>query len=71
MNKEYLNTNLKNESVRNAFKEKVSDFDAVLISTNHSSIDYAELAKWSECIVDTRNALNEVGSKNENHIFKA
>ena len=35
-------------------KETVSDFDAVLISTNHSTINYKELAEWSECIIDTR-----------------
>lgn len=52
-------------------KEAVSDFDAVLISTNHSTIDYAELAEWSNCIIDTRNSLNGAVVKNENHIFKA
>lgn len=52
-------------------KETVSDFDAVLISTNHSSIDYAELAEWSECVIDTRNAINGVEAKNGKHIFKA
>ncbi|MDZ7808035.1 MAG: nucleotide sugar dehydrogenase [Gracilimonas sp.] len=52
-------------------KETVSDFDAVLISTNHSTIDYAELAEWSECVVDTRNAMRGIEAKGENHIFKA
>ncbi|WP_103665879.1 nucleotide sugar dehydrogenase [Gracilimonas amylolytica] len=52
-------------------KETVSGFDAVLISTNHSTIDYDELAEWSECIIDTRNAMNGIEAKNENHIFKA
>jgi UDP-N-acetyl-D-glucosamine dehydrogenase len=52
-------------------KKTVSEFDAVVISTNHSTIDYAELADWNECIIDTRNAMNEVETKGENHIFKA
>jgi UDP-N-acetyl-D-glucosamine dehydrogenase len=52
-------------------KEIVSGFDAVIISTNHSSIDYKELAEWSECIVDTRNAMAGIETKNDSHIFKA
>jgi UDP-N-acetyl-D-glucosamine dehydrogenase len=43
----------------------------VLISTNHSTIDYAELAEWSECIVDTRNAMMGIENKSDKHIFKA
>jgi UDP-N-acetyl-D-glucosamine dehydrogenase len=52
-------------------KKTVSDFDAVVISTNHSTIDYVELADWNECIIDTRNAMAGIKAKNENHIFKA
>ena len=52
-------------------KETVSGFDAVVISTNHSSIDYAELAEWSDCIIDTRNSMNGIKTKNKHHIFKA
>lgn len=36
---------------------EISQFDAVVISTAHKNIDYKELAKWSECIVDTRNVM--------------
>lgn len=35
----------------------ISCFDAVLIATNHKSVDYQELADWAHCIVDTRNAM--------------
>ena len=35
----------------------VAGFDLVLIATNHSCVNYQELAKWSSCIVDTRNAM--------------
>ena len=52
-------------------KEVVSSFDAVVISTNHSSIDYSELADWNNCIIDTRNAMKGIEQKNEKHIFKA
>ena len=49
----------------------VSEFDAVIISTNHSGIDYSELAEWNDCIIDTRNAMKGVRPKDEKHIFKA
>jgi UDP-N-acetyl-D-glucosamine dehydrogenase len=35
----------------------VQGFDATVIATNHASINYQELADWSPCIVDTRNAM--------------
>jgi len=38
----------------------VAGFDLVLIATNHSGVNYQELAKWSSCIVDTRNAMAQV-----------
>jgi len=52
-------------------QKKVAGFDAVLISTDHSDIDYAQLAEWSDCIIDTRNAMKSVTPKNGKHIFKA
>ncbi len=35
----------------------VRGFDAVLIATNHKSVNYQELAEWAPCILDTRNAM--------------
>lgn len=35
----------------------ISGFDLVLIATNHANVNYPELAAWSKCIVDTRNAM--------------
>src|ERR1043166_7631225 len=35
----------------------LNSFDAVVIVTNHSSVNYQELADWAHCIVDTRNAM--------------
>jgi UDP-N-acetyl-D-glucosamine dehydrogenase len=41
-------------------KEIMSSFDLVLIATNHASVNYAELASWAKCIVDTRNAMSGI-----------
>lgn len=43
-------------------RETISSFDLVVIATNHSSVNYGELAAWSECIVDTRNAMSAVAT---------
>lgn len=44
-------------------KAEVSSFDAVVISTAHSNVNYEELAVWSNCIVDTRNAMAAISTK--------
>jgi UDP-N-acetyl-D-glucosamine dehydrogenase len=44
-------------------RETVAGFDLVLISTNHASLNYQELAEWAPCIVDTRNAMAVVKTK--------
>jgi UDP-N-acetyl-D-glucosamine dehydrogenase len=44
-------------------RETVQSFDAVIISTNHQSVSYKELADWSPCIVDTRNAMANIAAK--------
>src|ERR1700737_1250283 len=38
----------------------IESFDLVLIATNHSCVNYQELADWAERIVDTRNAMATV-----------
>jgi UDP-N-acetyl-D-glucosamine dehydrogenase len=40
--------------------EAVSSIDSVLISTDHTNIDYRALVKWSKLVVDTRNATRSV-----------
>jgi UDP-N-acetyl-D-glucosamine dehydrogenase len=35
----------------------LGSFDVALIATRHSCVNYRELAEWSRCIVDTRNAM--------------
>jgi UDP-N-acetyl-D-glucosamine dehydrogenase len=44
-------------------RETVQSYDAVVIATNHQSVSYQELADWSPCIVDTRNAMAGVATK--------
>ncbi|MFC1552714.1 nucleotide sugar dehydrogenase, partial [Candidatus Latescibacterota bacterium] len=48
----------------------IKDFDAVVISTDHSSIDYSELAEHAQLIVDTRNAMKNVSGEKKN-IYKS
>jgi len=43
-------------------KKTITTFDAVLIATNHACVNYEQLADWTECIVDTRNAMAKVGT---------
>jgi len=38
----------------------IANFDLVLIATNHSCVNYHDLADWARCIVDTRNAMASV-----------
>ncbi|NOS69411.1 MAG: nucleotide sugar dehydrogenase [Verrucomicrobia bacterium] len=44
-------------------KETISSYDLVLIATNHANVDYKQLAEWSQCIVDTRNAMVGIPTK--------
>jgi len=44
-------------------RKTVESFDAVIIATNHQSVSYQELADWSPCIVDTRNAMAGVATR--------
>lgn len=41
----------------------LAGFDLVLVATHHASVNYQELADWSPCIVDTRNALHRSRTK--------
>jgi UDP-N-acetyl-D-glucosamine dehydrogenase len=44
-------------------REIVSKYDGVLIATNHNSVNYRELADWSSCIIDSRNAMSGIKTK--------
>lgn len=38
-------------------REEIARCDAVVIATNHSNVNYRQLAEWCGCIVDSRNAM--------------
>ena len=40
-------------------KDSVSKFDATLIATAHSNVNYEELVAWSQIVIDTRNATRK------------
>jgi len=44
-------------------QKTIAAFDAVIISTAHSAFNYQELAAWSDCIIDTRNAMAKVKTR--------
>ena len=44
-------------------RQTLQTFDAAIIATNHQSVNYQELADWSPCIVDTRNAMAGLATK--------
>jgi UDP-N-acetyl-D-glucosamine dehydrogenase len=48
----------------------VAGYDAVLIVTDHDSIDYVSLARSARLVVDTRNACARAGAVGA-HIVKA
>ena len=41
-------------------EKTISNFDAALIVTAHSNVDYAQLVEWSQLVVDTRNATRKL-----------
>ena len=44
--------------------KNVKSYDAVVIVTNHTNVDYKLIEKHARLIIDTRNALNKIGIKN-------
>ena len=44
-------------------EQVIRGFDAVLIATNHKSVNYQELAEWAQSILDTRNAMTDVQTR--------
>jgi UDP-N-acetyl-D-glucosamine dehydrogenase len=51
-------------------RARVRSFDLILIATNHSSVNYGELADWTDCVVDTRNAMAAI-TQSKARIWKA
>ena len=54
----------------NLIPKTIKKYDAILISTDHSSIDYNGLVKHAQLIIDTRNATKNV-KQGRKKIFKA
>ena len=50
--------------------EIIHEFDAGIIITNHTCIDYQNLLRKTKIMIDTRNALNQKGTRSEK-IWKA
>jgi UDP-N-acetyl-D-glucosamine dehydrogenase len=44
-------------------KGSIGAFDVVVICTAHAGVNYKELADWAPCIVDTRNAMKDVKTR--------
>ena len=51
--------------------EAVADFDAVIIATKHSGIDWEEMTRHSQLVIDTRNASRNFPKSLKEKIVKA
>lgn len=52
----------KNKKYQSVNLNRISDYDIVIITTDHSSYDYKEITKKSKMIFDTRNATDGIKS---------
>ncbi len=48
----------------------IKRFDAVVIATRHDAVNYQEVASWSKCIIDTRNAMEGITTR-KGQVWKA
>jgi len=51
-------------------RKNISSQDCVIIATRHDACDFGQLAQWSQCIVDTRNAMEGIETA-EGQVIKA
>ncbi|GAB5409656.1 MAG: nucleotide sugar dehydrogenase [Balneolaceae bacterium] len=51
-------------------KKEIESFDAAIIVTDHSNVNYIQLSEWGSCIIDSRNVYKKNESKKA-QIFKA
>jgi UDP-N-acetyl-D-glucosamine dehydrogenase len=51
--------------------KSLQSYDAVIIATEHSNIDYAMVVKNSQLVIDTRNATASIPEKDKAHVVKA
>jgi UDP-N-acetyl-D-glucosamine dehydrogenase len=40
--------------------DKLDGYDCVIVVTDHSTVDYKQVAAKAKCVVDTRNAMKNV-----------
>jgi UDP-N-acetyl-D-glucosamine dehydrogenase len=52
-------------------KKQIGSYDAVIIATDHSAVDYRQLAEWNDCIIDSRNCMKDIIPDGDKHIWKA
>ena len=55
------NNILKNTEILN--QKSLSCFDAIIIATDHSNVDYKMILRYSKQIIDTRNIYNKINSE--------
>ena len=51
-------------------RDVIASYDAVVIATAHEAVDYKELAAWAPLILDTRNAMVTVATR-DGQVWKA
>lgn len=51
-------------------EQSIASFDVVVIATAHAAVDYGQLAEWAPVIVDTRNAMNGIKTR-DGQVWKA
>ena len=56
-------------SLTNLTPEILSDFDLVIITTAHSSVDYKLVSDHSKLIFDTKNAMKHITKRNNIHLL--
>ena len=51
--------------------DKIASYDAILIATKHSDIDYADMTKHAKLVIDTRNASKDFSDELKQKVVKA
>ena len=49
--------------------ERAGDFDCVIVTTDHTSVDYKALVERSQLVIDTRNVTKGLRQKYSNKVF--
>ena len=63
---EFINNGKEYRSIKELTKEEIKEKDIVIITTDHSKIDYKVVAKNAKAILDTRNVIKKVIKNVEN-----